>query len=79
MTTASPCASCGQMNPTAVVPEPGVVVCERCRQRLHLRPVDLTRYRRQRPAGPVPCFTGPQVLGKVLRFRSRTPHQGGTP
>jgi hypothetical protein len=79
MTTASRCAACGEDDPAVAVPEHGVVVCERCRQRLGLRPVDLTRYRRQRPAGPVPCFIGPQTPAEVLRFRSRTPPQDGMP
>jgi hypothetical protein len=79
MTTASPCAACGNGDPAALVPEHGEVVCERCRQRLHLRPVDLTRYRRQRPASPVPCFTGPQTPADMLRFRPRPRPEGGTP
>jgi hypothetical protein len=78
MTTASRCASCGSGDPAAFVSEHGVVVCERCRQRLGLRPVDLTRYRRQRPAGPVPCFIGPQAPAEVILFRSRTQPQDGT-
>jgi hypothetical protein len=78
MTTASPGAACNTGDPSVPVPEQEGVVGERRQQRPQLRPVDLTRYRRQRPAGPVPCFTGPQAPAEVLLFRSKTPQQGGT-
>jgi hypothetical protein len=78
MTTASDCASCGSGDPAAPVPEHGVVLCARCRQRLRLRLVDLTRYRRQRPAGPVPSFIGPQTPADVIPFHSQPRRQGAT-
>jgi hypothetical protein len=78
MTAAAHGASCDRGEAAAPEPDHEVVVCERCRQRLRRRPVDLTRYRRQRPAGPVPCFIGPQAPGEVLPFHSRTRRQGST-
>jgi hypothetical protein len=79
MTAAAHATSCDHGEAAAPEPDHEVVVCERCWQRLPGRPVDLTRYRRQRPAGPVPCFTGPHAPADVLPFRPRPRPEGGTP
>ena len=77
MTPASVCASCGRGTQGDLKPADGSLLCGSCAQRLQLSLVDLMLYRRQRPAGPVPCFTGPQGPAEVLRFTARERHHVG--
>jgi DNA-directed RNA polymerase subunit RPC12/RpoP len=77
VTTSSVCASCGRGDQSDFMHADRPQRCEFCGQRLRLRLVDLTLYRRQRTAGPVPCFTGPQEPAEVLPFTARERHQAG--
>jgi hypothetical protein len=77
MTPSSVCASCGSGDRAYLITELGCPLCGTCEQRFRPRLVDLQAYRRRRPAGPVPCFTGPQEPAEVLPFPSRQRHQAG--
>ena len=78
MTPSLVCASCGSGDDVARITTQGQFLCDRCAQRVRLRPVDLQPYRQCRPAGPVPCFTGPQEPGEIVPFPSRQQRQAGS-
>ena len=77
MTPSSVCASCGSGDRADLITELGCPLCGPCEQRFRPRLVDLQAYRRRRPAGPVPRFTGPQEPAEVLIFSPRGRHEAG--
>ena len=78
MTPLCICASCGSGEHVFRRTEQGDPLCDRCAQRVRLRPVDLQVYRQHRPAGPVPCFTGSQEPGAIVPFSARQQRQAGS-
>ena len=77
MTPAPVCASCGRGDRAYLRNEHGSLGCVTCARHHRSWRVDLALYRRHRPAGPVPCFTGPQEPAEVLLFSPRERHEAG--
>jgi hypothetical protein len=78
MTPSFVCASCGSGDHVSRRPTHGEPLCARCTHLFRLRPVDLQAYRQNRPAGPVPRFTGAQEPAEIVPFPPRQRRQAGS-